>query len=481
MLNQDRLPLVEAMKNYYEKINYPFDVPIHKRGHGNQELKEFLGKESVLLDFNSSDDLDNILSPHGAIKNAEKLMAEAFGANEAIFMVNGTTSAVQTMIISACRPGDKIILPRNVHISVINALIISGAIPVYVEPGFHDRLGLALGVSTNDIQHAIDDNPDAKAILVNNPTYYGICSNLKSIVEIGHENDMLVLVDEAHGTHNYFYCESPITAMQAGADLSAISMHKTGGALTQGAALLIGKGIDYLDILLKANLMRTSSASYILMSSLDIARKNLVNKGASRNQRMIYMANYARSKINQIEGFYSRGKELCDEKYVFDVDETKLCINVRETGLRGYEVYNQLANKYHIQLEVADSDNVMALIGDSDTKKEIDCLLNALDKIQKYHLSAKCSRNIIYREIPPVLMSPRDAFFAQKESVELEMSINKISAENIMCYPPGIPIIAMGEVITKDIIEYVWEIREEARIMVGAKDPTLNNIQVVKI
>ena len=479
-MDQNRTPLVEAMREYQRNIKYPFDVPIHKRGHGNKALEEFMGKECTMFDFNSSDSLDNILSPHGVIRQAEELMAKAFGANEALFMVNGTSSAVQTMILASCSPGDKIILPRNVHISVINALIITGVIPIYVSPGFDEKLGLSLGVSVEDLICSVKENLDAKAILINNPTYYGICSDLNQIVEIGHKYNMLVLVDEAHGTHNYFYEKSPLTAMQAGADFSAISMHKTGGALTQSAALLVGNDMEYSDILSKANLLRTSSASYILMSSLDIARKNLVEKGLFRNQKMLCMANYAREKVNEIEGFYSWGKELCDGRYVYDVDETKLCINVKGIGLSGNEVYKKLARENRIQLEVADSDNVLALIGDSDTKEDIDSLINALKNIQKHESRRRCSMNKIYSIVPQISMMPRDAFFAPKENIELKGSVNSISGENIMCYPPGIPIITIGELITRDIIEYIKEARKNGCLMVGAKDPMLNKIQIVK-
>lgn len=480
-ISQDRIPLIEAMRNYYKDIEIPFDVPIHKRGQGNRELEEFMSEGCIMFDFNSSESLDNILSPHGAIKQAEKLMAEAFGAREALFMVNGTSSAIQTMIIAACSPGDKIILPRDVHISVINALIIAGAIPIYVSSGFNERLGLALGVSVEDLICAIKENPDAKAILINNPTYYGICSDLRKIVEIGHEHNMLVLVDEAHGTHNYFYEKSSLTAMQAGADFSAISMHKTGGALTQSAILLVGSNIEYADILLKANLLRTSSASYILMASLDIARKNLVKKGFSRNQKMICMANYARERVNAIEGFYAWGKELCDGKYVVDIDETKLCINVSETGLSGNEIYRELAKEYHIQLEVADSNNILALIGDSDTEEDINNLISALEKIKKSQSGIKCSRNKMYSVKPTMCLPPRDAFFAKKESIQLKKSVNKISGENIMCYPPGIPIIIMGELITRDHVVYIEEATKNGCVMVGTKNPVLNRIQIVRI
>ena len=197
----------------------PFDVPGHKRGRGNPELVKLLGKQCVELDVNSMKPLDNLCHPISVIKEAEDLAAEAFGAAHAFLMVGGTTSAVQTMVLTASKKGEKIILPRNVHRSVINALVVNGATPIYVNPDVDNRLGIALGMKISQVEKAIEENPDAVAILVNNPSYYGICSNLKKIVELAHEHNMLVLVDEAHGTHFYFGDDMPLSAMAAGAEI----------------------------------------------------------------------------------------------------------------------------------------------------------------------------------------------------------------------------------------------------------------------
>ena len=234
-LSQERMPLYEALKQHDSKRIAHFDVPGHKGGRGNKELKHFLGETCLRLDVNSMKPLDNLCHPVSVIRDAQELAAEAFGADEAFFIVNGTTAAVQAMVMSACKAGDKIIMPRNVHRSAINALVVCGALPIYINPGINKELGIPLGMSVKDVEEAIMNNQEAKAILVNNPTYYGICSDLRQIVALAHANNMLVLVDEAHGTHFYFGEDMPVSAMAAGADMAAVSMHKTGGSLTQSS------------------------------------------------------------------------------------------------------------------------------------------------------------------------------------------------------------------------------------------------------
>jgi arginine/lysine/ornithine decarboxylase len=229
--SHSRAPIYEALIKYKKARVVPFDVPGHKQGRGNAMLRDFLGEQCLSVDVNSMKPLDNLCHPVSVIKEAEELAADAFNARHAFFMVNGTTSSVQAMVMSVCKKGDKIIMPRNVHRSAINALVISGATPIYINPGVNKELGIPLGMSVKEVEKAIKENPDAKAIFVNNPTYYGICSNLKSITELAHKHGMYVLVDEAHGTHFYFGDNMPISAMEAGADMAAVSMHKTGGSL----------------------------------------------------------------------------------------------------------------------------------------------------------------------------------------------------------------------------------------------------------
>ena len=473
-------PIQQALEQQRLNRLAHFDVPGHKGGRGNKALKSFLGDDCVKLDMNSMKPLDNLCHPVSVIKEAQRLAAEAFGAAESFFIVNGTTAAVQAMIMSACKTGDKIIMPRNVHRSAINALVVCGAVPVYINPGINRRLGIPLGMSMADVRRAIEENPDAKAILVNNPTYYGICSDLRQIVRLAHEKGMLVLVDEAHGTHFYFHEELPVSAMEAGADMTAVSMHKTGGSLTQSSMLLVNDQVNADYIRQVINLTQTTSSSYLLLSSLDIARKNLSINGKSMFDRTIAMAEYARKEINVLGGYYAFGKELIDGDRVFDFDTTKLSIYTRDIGLAGIEVYDLLRDDYGIQIEFGDIGNILAIISNGDRNLEVERLISALSEIKRLHETTKTGL-FDHEYINPVLVvKPQDAFYGAKSSMPMNDSAGKICGEFVMCYPPGIPILAPGESITEEILHYISYAKEKGCFLTGTEDMSLNNINVVE-
>ena len=284
MLSQERAPIYEALQEFEKRRVVPFDVPGHKRGRGNPELTQLLGEKCVSMDVNSMKPLDNLCHPVSVIREAEELAAQAFGAAHAFLMVGGTTSAVQAMILSVAKRGEKIILPRNVHRSVMGAMVLCGAVPVYVDPACDDRLGIPLGMRREDVENAIKKHPNAKAVLVNNPTYYGICSDIQAIAKMAHDHGMLCLADEAHGTHFYFSDELPMSAMAAGADMAAVSMHKSGGSLTQSSLLLCGPAMQEGHVRQIINLTQTTSGSYLLLSSLDISRRNLALRGREQQR-----------------------------------------------------------------------------------------------------------------------------------------------------------------------------------------------------
>lgn len=477
---QEDLPIFDALEKQRLERLVHFDVPGHKGGRGNKELKQCLGETCVKLDVNSMKPLDNLCHPSSVIKEAQKLAAEAFGADEAFFIVNGTTAAVQGMIMSVCKAGDKVIMPRNVHRSAINALVINGAIPVYINPGINKHLGIPLGMTMEDVERTILENPDAKAILVNNPTYYGICSNMVEIVKLAHKHGMLVLADEAHGTHFYFGENLPISAMAAGADMSAVSMHKTGGSLTQSSLLLTKNTVnaDYVRQII--NLTQTTSASYLLLSSLDIARKNLVKNGKEMFERMLQMANYAREEINRMEGYYAFGEELVDRNLVYDFDQTKLSIHTRDIGLAGIEVYDILRDDYGIQIEFGDIGNILAIISAGDRNLEIERLIAALSEIKRIYKRDKAGLFDHEYINPKIVMGPQEAFYAEKESLLLNECSGRICGEFVMCYPPGIPILAPGEKITDDILNYTNYAKEKGCFMTGTEDMNIEYINVVK-
>lgn len=480
-LSQTSAPIYEALRKFRRMRVVPFDVPGHKRGRGNMELTEFLGEDCMNVDVNSMKPLDNLCHPVSVIKDAEALAAEAFGAANAFFMVGGTTSAVQSMIMYACKEGDKIIMPRNVHRSAINALILTGAVPVYVNPDVNAKLGIALGMSVAQVEQAIKENPDAKAIMVNNPTYYGICSDLKRITELAHAHGMLVLVDEAHGTHFYFGENFPLTAMAAGADCASVSMHKSGGSLTQSSFLLLGKNVnaDYMRQVI--NLTQTTSASYLLLSSLDISRKRLALGGREIFAQTVEMAEYARSEINEIGGYYAYSKELINGDSIYDFDVSKLSIYTLPIGLAGIEVYDLLRDEYDIQIEFGDIGNILAYISVGDRKRDIERLISALAEIKRRF--GKSGSELLTQEYisPVVSETPRKAFYAAKRSLPLDEAAGEICSEFVMCYPPGIPILAPGELITHEIIEYIKYAKEKGCQMTGTEDINIERLNVLDL
>lgn len=480
-MNQNRAPIYEALEQFRKNKVVPFDVPGHKRGRGNPELVQLLGKQCVELDVNSMKPLDNLCHPISVIKEAEELAAEAFGASHAFLMVGGTTSAVQSMVLTACKKGEKIILPRNVHRSVINALVVNGATPIYVNPDVDKKLGIALGMKISQVEKAIEDNPDAVAILVNNPTYYGICSNLKKIVEIAHAHNILVLVDEAHGTHFYFGENMPITAMAAGADMASVSMHKSGGSLTQSSFLLTGPNVSAGYVRQVINLTQTTSASYLLLASLDISRRNLALRGKEAFEEVEKIAAYARNEINKIDGYYAYGEELINSDSIYDFDTTKLTVYTLDIGLAGIEVYDKLRDEYDIQLELGDIGNILAYISIGDRMRETERLVSALYDIRRRY--KKDRTGLFDHEYinPSVVMTPQEAFYAEKEEmIPIRETNGRICTEFVMCYPPGIPILAPGERITQEIIDYIVYAKEKGCSMTGPEDETIERLNVIR-
>ena len=480
VIRQKRAPVYEALEKFRRQRVVPFDVPGHKRGRGNAELVSFLGERCVGIDVNSMKPLDNLCHPVSVIKEAEELTADAFGASHAFLMVNGTTSAVQAMVLSNVKAGEKIIMPRNVHKSAINALILCGAVPVYIDPKVDTKLGIPLGMEIADVKRAVEENPDAKAILINNPSYYGICSDLRAIVKLAHENGMKALVDEAHGTHLYFGPNLPVNAMTAGADMAAISMHKSGGSLTQSSILLCGSGANVGYISRIVNLTQTTSASYLLLASLDISRRNLALNGHDSFEKVTAMAQYARSEINEIGGYYAYGNELINGGSIYDFDETKLVVNTRSVGLTGIEVYDLLRDEYDIQMEFGDLSNVMAYISIGDRLQDIERLAGALADIKRIYAKPEYSFFSAEYISPIVKATPQEAFYAEKESLPIESTIGRISAESVMCYPPGIPILSPGEVITKEILDYIKTAMEKGCSMQGPESEDISELFVLK-
>lgn len=478
-LSQRKTPLFDALKKHLNDRTVHFDVPGHKGGRGNPELTDFLGTNTMRADVNSMKALDNLCHPVSVIHESEVLAAQAFGAAHAYYIVNGTTAGIQAMILAACKPGDKIIMPRNVHRSALNALVLCGALPIYVNPSVNQRLGIPLGMAVEDIEEAIRQNPDAKAVFVNNPTYYGVCPDLRRITRLAHRHGMLMLVDEAHGTHFYFGENMPPAAMHAGADMAAVSIHKTGGSLTQSSMLLMGPRVDADRVRQIINLTQTTSGSYLLMISLELARKNLYQNGMRIFRKIVSMTRYAREEINQIGGYVAFDHDFCDGNAFFAFDPTKLSVHTLDLGLAGIEVYDILRDDYNIQIEFGDLGNFLAIISSGDRDLELERLIAALTEIKRLH--SKPAVGMLSSEYfpPEVVLPPQKAFYAKQRTLPLAQTVGQISAEFVMCYPPGIPLLAPGERITQQVIDYIEYSREKGSSLTGAMDIHTRMLNVV--
>jgi len=482
-LDQSKTPLFDALMEYVKNNTIPFHVPGHKKGQGMwNDFKNFVGTNVLSMDVTVFKQVDSLHKPTGVIKEAQELAADAYNVDYTFFSIHGTSGAIQAMIMSVVGPGDKIIIPRNVHKSVTAGIILSGAVPVYMQPEIDETIGVALNVTPETVKNALEANPDAKAVLIVNPTYYGVSTDIERIVEIVHSYDIPLIVDEAHGPHLHFNKKLPISAVDAGADICSQSTHKIIGSMTQSSLLHVRKGfVDINRVKTVLSLLQTTSPSYILLASLDVARKQMVFEGEKLLDRTIELANYARKSINEIEGYYCFGEEVLTKKGAYAFDPTKITITCKDLGLSGYELERILAEKYYIQPEMSDLYNVLCVFSLGDTKESVDRLLHALKEISNIQC---CSlrRKIEIIEIPDMpeqILTPREAFNSRTISVPINDSIGQISAEFLMAYPPGIPILCPGELITKEIIEYVKTLKEANLYVQGTEDPEVNLIKVV--
>ena len=483
-LDQTRTPLFDALKEYVNRDTLPFHVPGHKKGIGmDDEFKNFIGENPFKIDVTVFKLVDSLHHPKGPIKEAQELAADAYGADATFFSIHGTSGAIQAMIMSVVSDGDKIIVPRNVHKSVTAGIILSGAVPVYMEPELDKKLGIAHGVAPETVKQTLEVNPDAKAVLIINPTYYGVATDIKKIADIVHEYNIPLIVDEAHGPHLAFSDKLPTSALEAGADICAQSTHKIIGALTQGSLLHVkSKLVNPKRVQQVLNLMQTTSPSYILMASLDCARRQIALEGKELLSKAIDLCNYTRSEINKIPGFHCFGKEVLGVPGSFAFDPTKLTISCRGLGITGYELDTILADKYHIQMELSDFYNVLAVGSFGDTKEGMDKLISALKEISNEYYGKKPATKD-FLDIPHItnrILNPREAFNSKKEDILLEKSEGKISAEFLLAYPPGIPILCPGEVITKEIIEYVHDLKRANLYVQGTEDSEVKYIKIVK-
>ena len=471
--DQTKTPLVDALKNFDKISPAYFCIPSHHRGKGaSSSFTEVFGKTVLKYDLTETPLTDDLHEADGAIKEAESLASELFGSDLTFFLVNGTTCANEAMIISSVCEGEKILVARNCHKSVLMGLIISGASPVYIEPEISGVFSAFGSISPEKVELAFKNHPDIKAFILTSPTYYGIGSDLQKIADICHSHGALLLVDEAHGSHFAFSDKLPKTALSCGADMVSQSTHKTLNSMTQSSMLHVkGSLVDISKVDAALKIVQSTSPSYILMASLDAARQNAALNGRTAVCRMLDITSYIRSALSSIDGVSC--PENVDGNEVFSFDKTRIIFSVK--GISGFSLSEILLEKYNICCEMADNYNVVSIIGSSDSYEDADRLINAVKETAATVNSGKI-KEFSLPPMPPIAMTPRKAFFAKSTRTNFKDSVGKVSAEMIAPYPPGIPVIYPGEVITEEIYEFISEAIKDERHIHGFSDKSMEII-----
>jgi arginine/lysine/ornithine decarboxylase len=486
-LDHRRAPLLEGIASYRDRGMLPFSTPGHKLGTGiDPELIALYGEQAFLSDIPVSGGADSIHFNWETWRLAEELGADAWGADRTFYLVNGSSTGNLATLLATIKPGDEVVVARDVHKSLLVALIHSGAKPVYVAPTLHKELNIGVGVAPSEIAAALSRHPDARMVILVSPSYCGVSSDLPAIARIAHERGVPLYVDEAWGPHFHFHPALPPSAMDSGADAAVASTHKVLGAFTQSAVLHVqGARIDPNKVGAAVSLSQTTSPAAFILATIDACRRQMVLNGATIVERAIELAERARTRLRSLPGIgVLDGATLA----VRDYDLTKLVIDVHGLGLTGYQVETLLRDDYQINPESSDTTGVICLITVGDTDDSIDRLIHAFESIAATYAgtmhmnghggsSLRSSGAIVAPGIQA--MSPREAFFSRSRAIPLRESIGEISAELVIPYPPGIPVFTPGDVITAEKLDYLIAGAAQGLYISGAADHHLRTINVV--
>lgn len=468
-----KLPLVEGVLKYIKQSNALFCMPGHKGGRGfkSTEIGQKFYKNLIKTDITEVDGMDNLHHPEGIIDKAQQMLSHYYGSKKSYFLVNGSTSGNLTMIFSCFEEGDKIIVERNCHRSILNGIIMRKLNPIYIKNKVHKIFNAPLSIDEGHFIDILDLNKDAKGIIITYPNYYGVCCNLKLIIEEAHKRGMLVLVDSAHGAHFGVHPALPRNAVSLGGDLVVMSAHKTLSSFTQTSFLHVGNRIDTEKVDFYVSAFLSTSPSYMLMCSMDYSRYFLEEHGQGAYDKLIKKLNFYKTKINKIKGFHIIGTEDIDH---CQIDVTRYVLHV-DNGLCGYKLYDYLLRK-KLQPEMCDGSNLVLLFSPFTEEQEIKALYEALlycdlrdivgDKVMTKELS-----------IPKKSMLPYKAFQEKKKLEFFKKTEGKVCGEAVVPYPPGIPIVLPGEIISKETIEFMEYYINNKVVVLGVDSS--NRIKIV--
>lgn len=482
LAKQTKAPILDTLLNHAKRDVVSFHCPGHKNGRSiDKELKDYTGENVYKLDVTVFDEVDSLHDPVGPIKRAQELMAEAYNVKQSFFLVNGTSVGNIAMFLAACDPGDSVIVSRSSHKSIMAGVILSGVWPIWIQPKIDQNLDLIFNSTYDQIKEALDRYPEAKAVFVTSPTYNGIVTELEKIVDLCHRRGKIVLVDEAHGPHLIFNKQLPQSAVTAGADLCVQSTHKILSAMSQGSVLHCNsKLVDYNRVKKIVSMLQTTSPNYMTLASIDLARRQAVLEGEEMFSEVIKVADWGRNYINNNITSMKCFKRSDIQKLGFDLDVTKLTVNVTKTGLSGYEIESILAKEYNIQLDYADIFNLVAIMGIGSDKRDMEAFVEALKDISKKYRGKQ--KNWIL-QIPSLatemVLSPREVYLSNNtKRVALNKSVGHIAAQTLTPYPPGIPVVIPGERITKEIRDYLVSMSSKDIRISGQETEALKTVKV---
>ncbi len=477
------IPIIKSLQQWTTTEHAAFYTPGHKHGWGmGAAFTELLQTAGLKLDLPEIPGLDNLAAPSGVIAESQNLAAQTFGATHTRYLVNGTSGGVMAAILATCQPGDQILLPRNIHRSIIAGLIHSGAAPIFVQPEYVSGLDIAHSITPESIALALSQYPKVKAIMVVAPTYYGACGDLATMAEIAHQHGIPLLVDAAHGAHLGFHSDLPPSALALGADLVIQSTHKTLGALTQAAMLHVQGGlIDISRVDRCLQIIQTSSPSYLLLASLDSAQAQMATHGQELLDRTLALTQKARSELSNIPGLLVLDLAT-DQPGCRYFDPTRLTVTTTALGYYGYEADAILCDQYQVVAEMPSQRHLTFIVSIGNREWDIERLVAGMRGLAQ-QAGPELEIAPISWQLPLIstpAITPRSAFFAALAAVPIDQAINRISAELVCPYPPGIPVLIPGEIVTEQSIGYLRSLLASGAEVVGSSDPSLQQLQVVQ-
>ncbi len=483
MVRSGKTPLLNALARHRRLKTIPFHMPGHKKGKGIQpRFARLMKTDPFSLDMTEVPGLDDLHNPGGPIEEAQSRAAQLFGADRTFFLINGTTVGIHAAILAVCKQGDEILLPRDIHRSVIGACILAGARPRYLPARLNRDFFIPLPPKVEEVALGLQKYP-AKAVFQVYPSYYGLAGDLAGVTRVAHNLKIPVIVDEAHGAHFKFSDRLPAPALHLGADICIQSTHKTLGALTQASMLHVrGRLVDRGEVARQLGILQTTSPSYLLMASLDSATGHMEFSGKSLVDETVGLANRVREEINSLPGIRCLGTEGSGDNGVFATDPTKMYISVRGTGLTGYQAADRLLKRYGIQVELGDRFNILCMFSIGNTSEDAGKLAAALREMAAVKPRSKAAETLLDFDTLPVprqILTPREAWFARKRKVLLDDAIGEVAGEMVAPYPPGIPVLCPGEKVTHDIVELIRRFKAESCLFHGPADRTLSKLTVV--